>query len=376
MDERPLRGGGGNDDWVERVRAASDIVEIVQQTVPLRRVGRNLMGRCPFHEEKSASFSVSPERQFYHCFGCKAGGDVFKFVMETEKVGFLEAVELLSRRASIPIPERRMGDRGKRAPLLEALDAAATLSSGVKPLAATQYYTRYTQRLISAFTAQTAEGKLYDVDMRLRPSGQKGPVATQLSSFIDYQNTSAWTWEHLALTRARVLGPPTPLKLRIENNIRSVLTARREPAKLKADVADMRRLVEAEKGTDGIWNLKQVRGGQLDIEFIAQYLQLRHAAEHPSVLSTNTAEAFERLEQAGVLAADAAATLIAAVRLYDSLSQILRLCFDGPFLPEMAPSGLRKLLAAAAEVPDFVRLEAMLAASQQEVRALFAAFFD
>lgn len=118
---------GGQDDWVERVRAASDIVEIVQQTVPLRRVGRNLMGRCPFHEEKSASFSVSPERQFYHCFGCKAGGDVFKFVMETEKVGFLEAVELLSRRASIPIPERRMGERGKRAPLLEALDAAATL---------------------------------------------------------------------------------------------------------------------------------------------------------------------------------------------------------------------------------------------------------
>ncbi len=120
-------GPGGSDDaWVERVRAASDIVEIVTQTVPLRRVGRNFMGRCPFHEEKSASFSVSAERQFYHCFGCKTGGDVFKFVQETEKVGFLEAVEMLSRRASIPVPERRSGERGKRAPLLEALDAAAT----------------------------------------------------------------------------------------------------------------------------------------------------------------------------------------------------------------------------------------------------------
>jgi DNA primase len=127
---RHASGGGsgpGGDDWVERVRAASDIVEIVSQTVPLRRVGRNFMGRCPFHEEKSASFSVSAERQFYHCFGCKVGGDVFKFVQETEKVGFLEAVELLSRRASIPIPERRAGERGKRAPLLEALDAAATV---------------------------------------------------------------------------------------------------------------------------------------------------------------------------------------------------------------------------------------------------------
>ncbi len=118
--------GGSNDDWVERVRTASDIVDIVGQTVPLRRVGRNFMGRCPFHEEKSPSFSVNGERQFYHCFGCKAGGDVFKFIMETEKVGFLEAVELLSRRAGIPIPERRAGERSKRAPLLEALDAAAT----------------------------------------------------------------------------------------------------------------------------------------------------------------------------------------------------------------------------------------------------------
>lgn len=117
----------GSDDWVERVRAASDIVEVVGQTVPLRRVGRNWMGVCPFHSEKTPSFSVNAERQFYHCFSCKAGGDVFKFIQESEKVGFLEAVEMLSNRAGIPIPERRAGERGKRAPLLEALDAAATV---------------------------------------------------------------------------------------------------------------------------------------------------------------------------------------------------------------------------------------------------------
>ena len=122
----PAGRGGGSDDWIERVRAASDIVEIVGLTVPLRRVGRNWMGRCPFHEEKTPSFSVNAERQFYHCFSCKVGGDVFKFVQEIEKVGFLEAAELLSRRAGIAVPERRAGERGKRAPLLEALDAAAT----------------------------------------------------------------------------------------------------------------------------------------------------------------------------------------------------------------------------------------------------------
>ena len=114
------------DDWVERVRAASDVVEVIGQTVQLKRVGRNWTGLCPFHNEKTPSFSVNPDRQFYHCFGCKAGGDVFRFVQETEKVEFLEAVELLSRRAGIPIPERRPGERAVRAPLLEALDQAAT----------------------------------------------------------------------------------------------------------------------------------------------------------------------------------------------------------------------------------------------------------
>ena len=119
-------GARMGDDWVERVRAASDIVEIVGQTVPLKRVGRNWMGVCPFHQEKTPSFSVNAERQFYHCFSCKAGGDVFMFIQDSEKVGFLEAVELLSRRAGIPVPERRAGERGKRAPLLEALEAATS----------------------------------------------------------------------------------------------------------------------------------------------------------------------------------------------------------------------------------------------------------
>jgi DNA primase len=116
----------GSDDWVERVRAASDITEVIGESVSLKRVGRNAVGLCPFHKESSPSFSVNAERQFYHCFGCKAGGDVFKFVQEMERVGFLEAVELLSRRAGIPVPDRRGGSEGGlKARLLEALDAAS-----------------------------------------------------------------------------------------------------------------------------------------------------------------------------------------------------------------------------------------------------------
>jgi DNA primase len=113
------------DDWVERVRAASDIVEVIQERVALKRVGRNWVGLCPFHSEKTPSFSVNPERQFYHCFSCKAGGDVFKFVQELERVEFLEAVEMLSRRANIEVPARRGAAHGVRGPLLEALEAAA-----------------------------------------------------------------------------------------------------------------------------------------------------------------------------------------------------------------------------------------------------------
>lgn len=118
--------GAGGDDWVEQVRAASDIVEVIGQGVGLKRVGRNWVGLCPFHQEKTPSFSVNAERQFYHCFSCKVGGDVFRYVQESEKVGFVEAVELLSRRAGIAIPERRAGERSVRTPLLEALETAAT----------------------------------------------------------------------------------------------------------------------------------------------------------------------------------------------------------------------------------------------------------
>ena len=89
------------------------------------------------------------------------------------------------------------------------------------PLAPTHYYARLTQRLISALSSATAEGTLYEVDMRLRPSGQKGPVATQLSSFIDYQAKEAWTWEHMALTRARVISGPPELRGRVEAAIRA-----------------------------------------------------------------------------------------------------------------------------------------------------------
>ena len=255
--------------------------------------------------------------------------------------------------------------------LVYDFDAAATQSDGDRPLAPTHYYARLTQRLISALSSATAEGTLYEVDLRLRPSGQKGPVATQLSSFIDYQAKEAWTWEHLALTRARVISGPPELRGRVEAAIRQALLKARDAGKLTADVREMRERIAKEKGTDDIWDLKQVRGGLVDLEFIAQYLQLRYAAAHPEVLDQNTVEAFRKLRDAGVMAVEHADVLIPATRLLHDLTQILRLCLEGRFEPATAPSGLKELLANAGDAPSFAELEERLRLTLIKVAGLF-----
>ncbi|MGE0626597.1 MAG: bifunctional [glutamine synthetase] adenylyltransferase/[glutamine synthetase]-adenylyl-L-tyrosine phosphorylase, partial [Hyphomicrobiaceae bacterium] len=252
-------------------------------------------------------------------------------------------------------------------------DPAGTIvqSDGKRSLPVTHYYSRLTQRLISALSAPTAEGWLYEVDMRLRPSGQQGPVATRLASFIDYQHAAAWTWEHMALTRARVVTGPPRLREQVEAAIHDALCQRRDRAKIAADVRDMRKRIAAEKGTANIWDLKQVRGGLVDLEFMAQHLQLVNAADHPQVLDQNTAAAFVKLEAAGLLPARAADVLIPAARLLSDLTQILRLCLDSQFDSATAPQGLKDFLARAADAPSFGRLEENLRATLSETAALF-----
>src|SRR6202034_2681419 len=135
-------------------------------------------------------------------------------------------------------------------------DHEAPDSDGERPLHGAHYFARFTQRLISAFTTRPNYGVLYDVDMRLRPSGRAGPVASRLDSFAEYQDREAWTWEHLALTRARVISASPEFRSRIERIIREVLTRPREPAGIATDVAEMRRAIALEKGEDDFWDLK------------------------------------------------------------------------------------------------------------------------
>ena len=244
-------------------------------------------------------------------------------------------------------------------------------SDGPRSLPGQQYYSRFTQRLIAALSAQTAEGSLYQVDMRLRPSGNQGPVATRLSSFIDYQKGSAWAWEHLALTRARVISGPPALRERINETIQEVLSRPRDRAAVVAEVKTMRAKIEEEKGTTDIWDLKQVRGGLVDLEFLTQFLEITNGAEHPGVLDQNTEAALTGLAQAGVLSPGDADILIPAARLYHTLTQVLRLCLDKPFVADEAPRALKDLLARAADMPDFPTLEATLKETLAAVHAAF-----
>ncbi len=245
-------------------------------------------------------------------------------------------------------------------------------TDGKRPLAPSQYFIRLTQRLVAALSAPTAEGRLYEVDFRLRPSGNAGPLATRLASFEAYQVSEAWTWEHMALTRARVIASSgTAFRERIAAHIGETLARPREAAKIAAEVATMRARIEAEKGTKDIWDLKQVAGGLVDIEFIAQFLQLAHAAERPEILSQTTETALERCRDAGYLAAGDAEVLIPAIRLYHALTQVQRLTLEGAFKVDTVPRGVKELLVHAGEAPDFAYLEHSLAECQQRVRAIF-----
>ena len=246
-------------------------------------------------------------------------------------------------------------------------------SDGRRPLSAPAYYARLGQRLITALTARAGAGRLFDVDMRLRPEGENGPLAVDRAALERYYRESAWTWELMALTRARVVCGPPELGARLEELRSGVLAAPRDPARLARDAVDMRRRIAAERGTRDPMALKHVPGGLVDVEFIAQVLALRAAASGRAAPRTGTSDALAAARAAGMLAAEDADALIAAADLYYNLQAALRLCLDGPFDESSAPDGLARILARAGEAPDFAALKAILERTQDRVRGLFEA---
>jgi glutamate-ammonia-ligase adenylyltransferase len=252
-------------------------------------------------------------------------------------------------------------------------DDAADESDGNKPLDAVRYFTRVTQRLIAALSAPTAEGVLYEVDMRLRPSGNKGPIATRITSFAKYQREEAWTWEHMALSRARLICGDASLIADAERVVEEVLSTHRDVGKVARDVAEMRALIEQEKPPANPWDLKLIAGGVVDIEFIAQYLALIAPANDVAIKvnGLSTGEALKELG-APLMTEDDLDTCLRAFSLYTELSQLIRLCIDGPFDPKEAPAGLTDLVCRAGDCPDIRTLEGEIKQLSKAVRKLFA----
>ncbi len=258
-------------------------------------------------------------------------------------------------------------------------DDAATPSDGERPLAPSQYFARLSQRLINALTAPTADGKLYEVDMRLRPSGNAGPIASHLSAFIGYHEEKAWTWEHMALSRARVISGDPGLSDQINSVIRDTLVGERDTETLRSDVIDMRERIDKEHHTDFIWEIKYLRGGIVDIEFIAQYLLLKHAQEQNDILSPNTGNALKNLCENNFLSQQDYDVLADALSMWQAIQGMLRLTISGIFRPgreDEIPDALKRNLADATNCRDFDELSKQIVVKSAAVRSIYENIFN
>ncbi|WP_298744826.1 bifunctional [glutamine synthetase] adenylyltransferase/[glutamine synthetase]-adenylyl-L-tyrosine phosphorylase [uncultured Brevundimonas sp.] len=246
--------------------------------------------------------------------------------------------------------------------LMTVYDAPEDSVSAGKDWAAGVFYSRFTQRLIAALSAHTAEGGLYEVDMRLRPGAAKGPVSLRLSAVEDYYATEADTWEFMALTRARVVWSDDPaFGARVSDAIEAMLRHPRPGVGFAADARRMRDRMARQRPPQGYWDVKLAPGGQVDAEFVAQVRQLRRARAGES-LTVSTLEA---------LSDDPA--LAEAWRLQQALSQILGAAFDDRPDPEHEPEGFRERLARAVGFQSFATLKAGLAGAREAARAAFEA---
>ena len=242
--------------------------------------------------------------------------------------------------------------------LIVIYDAAGVeMSAGPRPLAARLYYARLTQAMVTALTAQMAGGRLYEVDMRLRPSGRQGPVATSVESFRSYQMTEAWTWEHLALTRARVLAGDADLGAEVEALRRAVLADKGRGDRVIADVAEMRGRLAGAKPGGAEWEAKLGPGKAMDVELLAQMLALRAASPARSV---------ERQLAAGRTAGEVSqmdeTVLLDAFRLCWQLQAASRLLSDQVVDPQALGEGARAFLMRETGQVSAPGLSARLAA--------------
>jgi glutamate-ammonia-ligase adenylyltransferase len=190
---------------------------------------------------------------------------------------------------------------------------------------------------------------MYALDMRLRPSGNKGPLAVSLSAFQRYHQGDAWTWERMALTRARVVAGGPALRARVKQTIEDALAAPRDPETTRADAVAMRARMIKDLRPHGPWDVKLRTGGMIEVEFIAQVLQLIHIHAPGFRRDQSAIVALRRLAEAGLLPREDADTLIAADLLWRTIQSILRLTVGQTDSATLPPASAEPLLQATAK---------------------------
>lgn len=241
----------------------------------------------------------------------------------------------------------------------------AAESDGRRPLGATLYYNRLAQRVIAALSVPTAAGALYEVDTRLRPSGAQGPISVSFDSFERYQREEAWTWEHMALCRARPLFSTDADRETLCATIQQVLDMERDPVKLRTDVLEMRDTMAGHKPPKGPLDVKLARGGLVDIEFMVHFLQLRDHTGHTPDLGA----AVSALENAGLLppgirsAHDLMTRLLVVVRLVAP---------DGMYPPDAS----RGIVARACGLASWAALLDAVLDARRQVAAAWTQVFE
>lgn len=237
---------------------------------------------------------------------------------------------------------------------------------------ARQHIARISQRLVSALTLLTREGRLYAVDTRLRPGGADGPLAVSLGAFDAYFANTAWTFEHMALTRARVVATNRPeFAGTVETVVRSHVLKPRDATILLKDVVEMRERIAAQFKTKNPWALKHVRGGMVDLDFIAQYLILCFGAMHPTIWHRSARAVFETAQNEKLLDPATAHTLIEAKKFLSDLLSLLRLSAPGGAITDDAPEGLKRLLVAGMRASDFAALKATVLQHEENVTQIY-----
>ncbi|MGD9637453.1 MAG: bifunctional [glutamine synthetase] adenylyltransferase/[glutamine synthetase]-adenylyl-L-tyrosine phosphorylase [Alphaproteobacteria bacterium] len=259
--------------------------------------------------------------------------------------------------------------------IYETDDINSASEGGNISLAASNYFTKWTMRFTNALNVMTAEGKLWDIDMRLRPSGNAGPLATSLEAFVKYQTNDAWIWEHQALTRARVICGDQELIDKINQSIKTILSQPRDKTELVSKIDGMRLKIAETHKPNPPFGIKYMPGGMVDIEFIVQYLKLAYGADYPEILIPKTSEALIAMSKSSIISNETSVLLNDAYSFWLSIQGILSLTVDGDTDENNFSKGLKeKLSLIVSKKATFEDLRSQIKTLSEEIVKIYKNF--